>query len=72
MLSSYLIELKEKQPLEVFYKNAVLKNFVIMGKHLRDIFQSNYFEKHYVRLLLSRLYEVIAWNFFSGLHVKPL
>ena len=47
MLSSYLIELKEKQPLEVFYKNAVLKNFVIfMGKHLRDNFQSNYFEEH--------------------------
>ena len=23
-----------------------LKNFVIMGKHLRDIFQRNYFEEH--------------------------
>ena len=47
MLSSYLIELEKKQPLEVFYKNAVLKNFVIlMGKHLRDNFQSNYFEEH--------------------------
>ena len=38
---------EKKQPLEVFYKNAVLKNFVIfMGKHLRDNFQSNYFEEH--------------------------
>ena len=39
---------EKKQPLEeVFYKNAVLKNFVIfMGKHVRDNFQSNYFEEH--------------------------
>ena len=41
-------------------KNAVLKNFVIMRKQLRDIFQSNYFEEHCVRLLLSGLYELIA------------
>ena len=36
-----------------------------MGKHLRDIFQSNYFEEHCVRLLLSGHYELIAWNFVS-------
>ena len=46
MLNNYLIELK-KQPLEIFYKNAVLKNFAIfMGKHLCEIFQNNYFKEH--------------------------
>ena len=35
---------EKKQP---FYKKVALKNFVIiMGKHLCEIFQSNYFEEH--------------------------
>ena len=42
-----LYETEKNQPLEVFYKDAVLKNFAIfMGKHLCEIFKNTYFEEH--------------------------
>ena len=37
----------KKQPPEVFYKDAVLKNFArFMAKLLREIFKNTYFEEH--------------------------
>ena len=42
---SYIMQLK-KQPLEVFYKDLVLKNFVIFtGKYQCEILQENSFEE---------------------------
>ena len=39
-----LYETEKNQPLEVFYKDAVLKNFAIfMGKHLCEIFKKHLF-----------------------------
>ena len=69
MLNSYFIKLK-KQPLEVFYINAVLKIFAIFTrknwvKLLRTL------KNICIRLLLNRLYEVIVWKFVPGLHLKP-
>ena len=47
---------EKKQP---FYKNVALKNFVIfMGKHLCEIFQSNYFEEH----LRTAAFELTLWS----------
>ena len=43
------------QPPEVFYKRAVLKNFVIFtGKHLCEIFKNTYFEVN-IRTAASKL-----------------
>ena len=42
---SYIMQMK-KQPLEVFYKDLVLKNFVIFtGKYQCEILQENSFEE---------------------------
>ena len=42
-----LYQKEKKQPSEVFYKNIVLKNFVIfMGKHLHEIIKNTYFEQY--------------------------
>ena len=47
MLNSYFIKLKKKEPLEIFHKNTVLKDFTIFtGKHPYQIFKNNYFEEH--------------------------
>ena len=63
MLKSYFIKLKKaairgfwkKQSSQVFYKNAVLKNFVMfMGKHLCEIIKNIYFEEH-LRMAASEL-----------------
>ena len=36
---------KKKQPVEVFYKDVVFKNFVIfVGKHQCEILKNTYFE----------------------------
>ena len=72
MLNSYFIKLK-KLPLEVFYKNAVLKNFaILMGKHhLWNSETSTIWIIFCIRLLLNWFYEVIVWNLVSRLHLKP-
>ena len=42
-----LHQIEKKQPPEIFYKNAFLKNFTIFsGKHLCKIFKNTYFEEH--------------------------
>ena len=42
-----LYQTEKKQPLEVFNKNAVLKNFArFTGKHLCEIFKDTCFEEH--------------------------
>ena len=70
-----LYQTKKKQPPEVFYKSAALKNFVTFtGKHLCETFKNIYFEEH-LRTTASELTvvlnEVIVWNFVSGSHLKP-
>ena len=45
--AAQLLNQTEKTAMEVFYKNAVLKNFAIFTrKHLCEIFKNTYFEKH--------------------------
>ena len=42
-----LYQTEKKQPPEVFYKNAICKNFAIfMGKHLCEIFKNTSAEEH--------------------------
>ena len=49
----------KKQPPEVFYKTAVLKNCVIFtGKHLYGIFKNTYFKEH----LCTAASELALWN----------
>ena len=54
----------EKQPPEVFYKDAVLKNFAIFtGNHLR--------EEHLPTAACQLTLWSDCWKFVSGSHLKP-
>ena len=59
-----LYQTEKKQPVEVFYKNAVLKNFTIfMGKHLCENFKNTYFEE----FLHTAASELTLWSDCSEL-----
>ena len=62
----------KKQPLEVFYKNAALKNFVTFtGKDLCQIFKNTYFEEHLHTAASELTLQSDFWNFVFGSHLKP-
>ena len=67
-----LLRQTEKQPLEVFYENAVPKIFAICtGKRLYEIFMNIYIKEH-LRTAASELtLRNIAWNLVSRLHLNP-
>ena len=60
------------QPPEVFYKNAVLRNFAIFtGKHSCEIFKNTYFKENLHTAVSEMTLRSIAWNLVSGSHLEP-
>ena len=71
-----LYRTEKKQPPEVFYKNAALKNFAIFkGKYLCEIFKNTYFEEHlctaaFEQTLKSYCLELCFWITFKTISTQ--